>query len=198
MPVIGKVEFELPVVQAGMGGGLSQHQLAAAVSAAGGLGTVGIMDARAVERAVQHVREQTSTPVAANVLLPLARRPHFEAASTADIVVTFWGKPERRTDRAWWHQCGSVDEALAARAAGADAVIVQGVEAGGHVRGTEPATALLERTLAALPNGSPVLSAGGIATATDVRERLDAGAAAAVLGTRFLMTEESCAHPRGL
>jgi nitronate monooxygenase len=93
------------------------------------------------------------------------------------------------------HQCGSVDEALEAQRAGADGVIVQGVEAGGHVRGTEPALALLERARAALPPGYPVLSAGGIATATDVRERLDAGATAAVLGTRFLMTEESSAHP---
>jgi NAD(P)H-dependent flavin oxidoreductase YrpB (nitropropane dioxygenase family) len=74
-------------------------------------------------------------------------------------------------------------------------VIVQGVEAGGHVRGTVPALELLERALAALPRGYPVLSAGGIATAEDVRERLDAGAVAAVLGTRFLMTDESSAHP---
>jgi NAD(P)H-dependent flavin oxidoreductase YrpB (nitropropane dioxygenase family) len=73
-------------------------------------------------------------------------------------------------------------------------VIVQGVEAGGHVRGSEPAPALLERTLAVLPKGFPVWSAGGLADAADVRARLDAGAAAAVLGTRFLMTDESRAH----
>jgi hypothetical protein len=94
----------------------------------------------------------------------------------------------------WVHQVGSVDEALAAQRAGADGVIVQGVEAGGHVRGTESALVLLQRARAALPPGYPVLSAGGIATADDVRERVDAGATAAVLGTRFLMTDESRAH----
>jgi NAD(P)H-dependent flavin oxidoreductase YrpB (nitropropane dioxygenase family) len=73
-------------------------------------------------------------------------------------------------------------------------VIAQGVEAGGHVRGTEAATRVLELVVGALPKGYPVLAAGGIATAGDVRERLAAGAAAAVLGTRFLMTEESRAH----
>src|SRR4051794_20876664 len=195
MPTIGSLGFDLPIVQAGMGGGLSQHQLAAAVSAAGALGTVGMMKPEAVERAIQQVRDRTDNPVAANVLLPLARRSHFEAASKADLVVTFWGRPERATGRPWVHQCGSADEARAAHAAGADGVIVQGVEAGGHVRGTVPALVVLQQALAVLPKGYPVLSAGGLATAADVRERLDAGASACVLGTRFLMTEESGAHP---
>jgi NAD(P)H-dependent flavin oxidoreductase YrpB (nitropropane dioxygenase family) len=153
-----------------------------------------MMTPQAVEREIQHVRNQTTKPVAANVLLPLARRAHFEAASMADVVVTFWGRPRRATERTWVHQCGSVEEAKAAYEAGADGVIVQGVEAGGHVRGTVPAVVVLEQTLAALPKGYPVWSAGGLATAADVRERLDAGASAAVLGTRFLMTEESGAH----
>ena len=74
-------------------------------------------------------------------------------------------------------------------------MIVQGVEAGGHVRGKTAALELLERTRAALPAGYPVWLAGGIADAADVREALDAGADAAVLGTRFLLTEESGAHP---
>ena len=59
------------------------------------------------------------------------------------------------------HQCGSVEEALVGRAAGADAVIVQGVEAGGHVRGTTAAMELLARVRAALPGDYPVLAAGG-------------------------------------
>jgi nitronate monooxygenase len=192
---IGGVSFELPVVQAGMGGGLAQHQLAAAVSDAGGLGTVGFMNPDTFKEEIRKARERTSGPVAANVLLPLVRRAHWEAASDAHMVVTFWGKPRRMTAKPWLHQCGSVDEARAAQRAGADGVIVQGVEAGGHVRGTEPAATLLEQTLKAMPPGYPVLSAGGLATAEDVRERVDAGATAVVLGTRFLMTEESRAHP---
>lgn len=153
-----------------------------------------MMKARAVELEIREVRSRTAGPIAANVLMPIARRAHWEAASAADLVVTFWGRPKRMTPKPWVHQCGSVEEALAAQRAGADAVIVQGVEAGGHVRGTEPALELLERACAALPAGYPVLSAGGIADAADVKERLDAGAVAAVLGTRFLMTKESRAH----
>ena len=154
-----------------------------------------MMPPDAVARELLSARAASSAPIAVNVLLPFARRGHFEAASHADVVVTFWGRPVRRTDRLWIHQCGSVDEARAAHRAGADAVIAQGVEAGGHVRGSTPALRLLEEVKAALPAGYPVLSAGGIADADDVRARLDAGAAAAVLGTRFLMSEESHAHP---
>jgi NAD(P)H-dependent flavin oxidoreductase YrpB (nitropropane dioxygenase family) len=193
--LLERLGVERPVVQAGMGGGLSRAPLAAAVSAAGGLGTVGFLPPDALRREIAAARERTERPVAANLLLPFAREPHFAAASEAGVVVTFWGRPRRRTGRVWIHQCGSVEEARAAQAAGADAVIAQGVEAGGHVRGTTPALELLERVRAALPDGYPVLVAGGIATADDVRAALDAGAAAAVLGTRFLLTPESGAHP---
>jgi NAD(P)H-dependent flavin oxidoreductase YrpB (nitropropane dioxygenase family) len=93
------------------------------------------------------------------------------------------------------HQCGSVAEARSAQTAGADAVIVQGVEAGGHVRGALPALELLDRVKGALPAGYPLLLAGGIADESDVREALAAGACGAVSGTRFLMSEESSAHP---
>jgi len=140
-------------------------------------------------------RSRTAKPIAVNLLLPFARRGHWEVAGEADVVVTFWGRPERRTARIWIHQCGSVDEALAARAAGADAVIAQGVEAGGHVRGVVPALELLKRVRAALPADYPVLLAGGVADAADVREALAAGAVGAVAGTRFLLSNESRAHP---
>ena len=73
-------------------------------------------------------------------------------------------------------------------------MIAQGLEAGGHVRGTVPAMELLDRTRKAVSYGYPVLSAGDIADASDVAARLDAGAEAVVCGTRFLMTEESGAH----
>jgi NAD(P)H-dependent flavin oxidoreductase YrpB (nitropropane dioxygenase family) len=87
-----------------------------------------------------------------------------------------------------------VDEARAARAAGADGVIVQGVEAGGHVRGTTPALELLAQVRAALPEGYPLWLAGGIADSDDVRRALEAGAEAAVLGTRFVASDESGAQ----
>ncbi len=187
---------ELPVVQAGMGGGLAGHELAAAVSEAGGLGTVGILDPEPLRKEIAKARNQAGQkPLAVNLLLPFAREAHFDVASDADVVVTFWGRPERRTPKPWIHQCGSVEEAQAAHKAGADAVIAQGVEAGGHVRGTTPALELLASIKAALPDRYPVLSAGDIADASDVKARIAAGAEAVVCGTRFLMTEESGAHP---
>jgi nitronate monooxygenase len=187
---------ELPIVQAGMGGGFSRHELAAAVSGAGGLGTIGILDPEPLRQEISNARERLDRqPVAVNLLLPFARQAHFDVASDAEVVVTFWGVPERRTKKPWVHQCGSVEEARAAHQAGADAVIAQGVEAGGHVRGSTPALELLASVKAALPDGYPVLSAGGIADATDVKARLEAGAEGVVSGTRFLMSEESGAHP---
>src|SRR4051812_41247389 len=178
-----------------MGGGLSGHELAAAVSGHGGLGTIGLLAPGDLRGEIAATRRVTDKPLAVNLLLPFARHAHFEAASEADAVVTFWGSPKRRTPKIWVHQCGSVEEALAARAAGADGVIAQGVEAGGHVRGTVPALELLARVRGALGHEYPVLSAGGIADASDARARLDAGAEAIVCGTRFLMTEESGGHP---
>jgi len=184
-----------PIVQAGMGGGLSRHELAAAVSEAGGLGTIAVNGAEAIERELAAARALTERPIAVNLLLPFARRSWFEAAAAADVIVTFWGTPKRRAGGTWIHQCGSVAEARAAHAAGADAVIAQGVEAGGHVRGSAPALELLERVKASLPPDFPLLLAGGIAERGDVRRALDAGASAAVAGTRFLLSEESRAHP---
>jgi NAD(P)H-dependent flavin oxidoreductase YrpB (nitropropane dioxygenase family) len=95
----------------------------------------------------------------------------------------------------WLHQCGSVEEARAAREAGADGVIAQGCEAGGHVRGETPALDLLAAVRGAFSDDFPVMLAGGIAERDDVRRALEAGAVAAVLGTRFLLTPESGAHP---
>lgn len=182
------------IVQAGMGGGIAGGALAAAVSAAGGLGTVGHGAPAWMERELRRARAATDAPVAANVLLPLARGGHWRAAAAADVVVTFWGPPARPAQaREWWHQCGSVEEARAAAAAGADRVIAQGVEAGGHVRGTRPALELLAAVRDAVD--VPVLLAGGIAERADVQVALAAGAAGVVAGTRFVLSEESGAHP---
>lgn len=183
------------MVQAGMGGGIAGHGLASAVSAAGGLGTVGFSNPADLAAQVAAARRLTDRPLAVNLLLPFARRAHFEAASQADVVVTFWGAPRRRTSKVWIHQCGSPEEARAARQAGADAVIAQGVEAGGHLRAALPAAELLARIREASPDAYPVLSAGGLADRADVTARLDAGAEAAVCGTRFLMSDECGAHP---
>jgi NAD(P)H-dependent flavin oxidoreductase YrpB (nitropropane dioxygenase family) len=184
-------ELQTPIVQAGMGF-IARHELAAAVSEAGGLGTIagaGLSIGSELEAA----RRLTGRPIAVNLLLPFAGPEDFEAVGSADVVVTFWGEPRRPAATTWIHQCGSAGEALAAAAAGADAVIAQGYEAGGHVRGQKPTFELLERVLDAVE--IPVLAAGGIVDVDGVRAALDAGAVAAVLGTRFLLSDESRAHP---
>jgi nitronate monooxygenase len=195
MSVLERLDIATPIVQAGMGGGLSRHELAAAVSEAGGLGTIAVNGAAAIRRELKAARELTGGPLAVNILLPFARDDWFEAAADADAVVTFWGKPRRRTAGIWIHQCGSVEEARAAHAAGADALVVQGIEAGGHVRGRIPAIELLTHVRRMLPRDYSLLLAGGIAERTDVERALEAGASAVVAGTRFLLCEESRAHP---
>jgi NAD(P)H-dependent flavin oxidoreductase YrpB (nitropropane dioxygenase family) len=177
-----------------MGGGVAGAQLAAAVSQAGGLGTIGILPAPLLSRELARARKLSPGPIAVNLLLPFTRPEHWEVAGGADAVVTFSGAPVRRTSRIWIHQCGSVAEAHTAHIAGADAVIAQGVEAGGHVRGTLPALRLLEQVRAAIPD-YPVFVAGGIADAGDVRAALEAGAVGVVAGTRFVLSDESAAHP---
>jgi len=183
--------LEAPVVQAGMGS-ISRHELAAAVSGAGGLGTIaGVRAPIAAEIAA--ARRLTSRPIAINLLLPFVQPGDVQTAATADAIVTFWGEPRRLASCVWIHQCGSVAEAKAAAWAGADAVIAQGVEAGGHVRGQTSALELVERVCTAVR--IPVLAAGGIVDRQGVREALDAGAVAAVVGTRLLLSDESHAHP---
>jgi NAD(P)H-dependent flavin oxidoreductase YrpB (nitropropane dioxygenase family) len=179
-----------------MGGGLATHRLAAAVSDAGGLGTIGLLGPAALRAELGEARRLTSGPVAVNLIVPLARREHWAAAAEADAVVTHWSeRPRRRVAAVWIDTVGSAEQARAAVAAGADAVIAQGVEAGGHVRGEVAALELLERVRAAVPRDFPVLLAGGIASRGDVGDALDAGAIAAVSGTRFLATAQSGAHP---
>src|SRR5437588_11935621 len=117
-------KLEVPVMQAGMGA-VARHELAAAVSEAGGLGT--IAGARApIARELAAARRLTGRPLAVNLLLPFVSRADAEAAAGADVVVTFWGRPRRLAGAAWIHQCGSVEEAKEAAAAGADALIAQG------------------------------------------------------------------------
>ena len=192
--LLERLGVELPVVQAGMGGGLG-----AARARGRGIRSrrpgddrrlhAGGDPQRAGGRAQAHRQADRPQPAP-----PLSDRRRFEAAADADVLVTFWGKPRRRTERIWIHQCGSIHEARAARHAGADGLILQGVESGGHVRGTTPALELLEQARKELPDGYPLWLAGDIAEAADVRRALDAGAEAAVLGTRFLMSEESRAR----
>jgi NAD(P)H-dependent flavin oxidoreductase YrpB (nitropropane dioxygenase family) len=203
MNLLDRLGVEHPVVQAGMGGGIAGAALAGAVSAAGGLGTVGI---RGPDRMREELREAGERaggrPVAANLLVPFARRAHVDACAGGGAVaaVLFFGFDRalvaalRERGLVVLHQVGSAAGVERAIAEGADGVIAQGVEAGGHLHGTEPLADLLPRAIGAA-RGRPVLAAGGIARRADVERVLAAGAAAAVAGSRFLLTEESRAHP---
>jgi NAD(P)H-dependent flavin oxidoreductase YrpB (nitropropane dioxygenase family) len=199
-----RLGLEHPVVQAGMGGGLAMAELAAAVSNAGGLGTVGILlDVRAFAAELRRARKLApGRPVAANLLIPFARPAHFAACVEAgvEVVVLFCGSAPRGVARLReagilvLAQVGTPAQARRAIADGVDGLVAQGIEAGGHLLGVEPTKGFLARALE-LADGRPVLAAGGIASREAARAALDAGAAAVVSGTRFLLTEECNAHP---
>jgi len=89
---------------------------------------------------------------------------------------------------------GTEEQARRACVCGANGLIAQGCESGGHVAGNTPALEFLPRVLE-IARGRPVLLAGGIAAADDTRAALTAGAAGVVAGTRFLLTDEARAHP---
>jgi len=198
-----RLELETPVVQAGMGGGLARSELAAAVSAAGGLGTIGILPAPFLAAELRSARERVpGKPVAVNLLMPFVTRDHVDVcvAERPSAVTLFCGYDRdlvaRLRDAGVFvlHQVGDVAGAKRALDAGADGVVVQGVEAGGHVLATQPLSTTLPAVLA-VAGRHPVLAAGGIVDADGVRAALDAGASAVVAGTRFLLTDECHAHP---
>src|SRR5262249_27578113 len=116
------------------------------------------------------------------------------------ILSLFWGDPTPYVGRAHaagtkvFHQVGSVADAQRAAAAGVDVIVAQGAEAGGHVAGGVSTLALVPRVVDAVAP-RPVAAAGGIGDARGVVAVLALGAQAAVLGTRFLASTESHAHP---
>jgi nitronate monooxygenase len=195
--------IELPIVSAGMGS-VALAKLAAAVSDAGGLGTIALAgltidDCRAE---IASARAITQKPLVVNLLVPFLRPGILDALARESIsaVTLFWGDPadhiphcKRRGLRVIW-QCGSAAEALRAKRAGADAIIAQGFEAGGHVRGIVTTVALVPEIRDAIGD-LPLLAAGGLADGRGLAAALALGADGAVFGTRFLASEECAAHP---
>ena len=190
-----------------MAGGVARGELAGAVSGAGGLGTVGMMAPRAFAAALADARRRApGRPVAANLLVPFVREAHLRACvdGGAALVVLHGGLSRRAVARLLgrgvpvYATVGTPAEAVRALAAGCSGLVMQGSEAGGHLVGVEPLERALPRVRDAVPDDVPLLAAGGIAEAGDVRRALQLGAVAAVAGTRFLLTEESHAHPEYL
>lgn len=203
MNLLESLGLDTPVVQAGMGGGVAGGELAGAVSAAGGLGTVGIADVQTFAAELRRAMAVAGKrPVAANLLVPFARRSHLDACIAAGVALVVFhdGFPVRfiaalrAAGIPAFCTVGSAGQARQALAAGAGGLVAQGVEAGGHLVAEQPLAVTLPEVLDAA-DGAPVLAAGGVADAGDVRALLAAGAAGAVAGTRFLLTDESRAHP---
>ena len=204
-PVLDLLGCELPILQAGMGG-VARAELAAAVSNAGGLGCLGMVREAPEFIAAQigAVREETDRPFAVN-LIPAATEPSLldeEVSvcieSRVPIVVLFWDvdiEVVRRLRDAGiivLHQVGSVAAATEAEFSGAQAIIAQGNEAGGHVHGSVSSMVLIPRIVAA--TRLPVIASGGIATGAGLVAALSLGAQAVHCGTAFLATHESFAH----
>jgi nitronate monooxygenase len=179
----------LPVQLAAMGG-VGTTELAAAVAAAGGLGMV------------PAGTQPAAGACGVNFLMPFG--PSLDdiaaAAGQCPVVEFFYADP--RADvvsathgagaLAGW-QVGSAAEAMAAEKAGCDYVVAQGAEAGGHVRGSQGLDDVLAQVLSSVR--IPVVAAGGIATAERTAAVMRSGADAVRVGTRFVASPESGAHP---
>lgn len=203
MDILDRLHIDVPVLQAGMGGGVAGAELVSAVAVAGALGTLGLTSPRKIAEASHRVRSVApGRAVAVNLLMPFVRRRHVRACleNRIDVAVLFYGGDReivaslRRAGVFVMSQVGTPDEARQSLDWGVDGLIAQGSEAGGHLLGVEPAREFAVKAIE-LAGTRPVFVAGGIADAADVRRVLEAGASGAVAGTRFLLTHESAAHP---
>ena len=192
----------VPIVQAPIGSATTA-ELAAAVSNAGGLGTLAgtWRSPDALRKIIHHTQALTTRPFGVNLVLAFDTAELLEIILAAGVrVVSFsWGDPApwipvvHRTGGIVVHSVGNAVDAKAAVDAGADLLVAQGREAGGHVQGTTP----LAELLAEMKGGVsvPVLAAGGIGDVNAARRALALGADGLWLGTRFLASRESSAHP---
>jgi NAD(P)H-dependent flavin oxidoreductase YrpB (nitropropane dioxygenase family) len=194
--------IEHPVLLGGMGGATSA-ELAAAVSAAGGLGIVGC-GGRApswIAETAKAIRARTDRPFGLNLLLFEIDAEAVEAVLAARPAVfsTAWSWPDQNLAELFTrahgagakvlHMVQGVPEARRAADAGADAICAQGTEAGGHV-GLMGTMALVPQVVRAV-EPVPVLAAGGIATGEGLAAALALGAEGVLVGTRFLATPEA-------
>jgi len=195
--------IEYPIVLAGMGG-VSMAPLVAAVSNAGGLGVIGAatLDPDGLRREIHRTRELTDKPFAVDLLAPIPDhiRAHMRVVfeEKIEIFVAGLAVPDDFITEMHEHgmkvvvMCGKVRHAIKSEQAGADVVAAQGTEAGGHT-GEIGTLALVPQVVDAVK--IPVLAAGGIADGRGVAAALALGAQGAVIGTRFIASDESTAAP---
>lgn len=195
-----------PIVLGGMGSATTAP-LVAAVSNAGGFGTLGTsaFDAATLESEIAAIQERTEKPFGINHLLFQIRDDMFRVTLRAKPAVAAfaWARKEQNLrdyfQRAHDAGCkvmymaGEVPEALRAAEAGADVLVAQGTEAGGHVvfMASLPLVPMMVKAVAPLP----VLCAGGVADGRGLAAALALGAEGVLLGTRFLATLEAPLHP---
>ena len=204
-PVCDLLGCELPIVLAGMGGP-ARSELVAAVTKAGGFGFLGMVreSPELIRAEVEKVRAATDRDFGVN-LIPAATKPDLLEAEIAavlaarvPVVCLFWDLSAEIVKRLRGEgvlvvcQVGGLREAEEAQKAGAQVLIAQGVEAGGHVRGTIPRAEIVRGAVKL--SDVPVLAAGGMSRGRDLVEMLDLGAQGIVLGTALLATKESFAH----
>ncbi|HEY6822563.1 MAG TPA: nitronate monooxygenase family protein [Burkholderiales bacterium] len=196
--------IEHPIFQAAMSWASSNSALVSAVSNAGGLGVLagGPMRPADFSRTISEIKAKTGKPWGVNIPLnnPRARELldiAFEARIPA--MVASQGGPREHLARfrsigaKWLHVVASVEHAQKAEAAGVDALVVDGAEAGGHPPPSEVTTLVLVRRVVKAVK-LPVVASGGIADGAGIAAMLALGAEAAQLGTRFIATPEASVH----
>ena len=193
------LQIEVPIIQGGMAW-VAEHHLAAAVSAAGGLGIIGAANAPAdwVRGEIRKAREQTDRPIGVNVMLLSPYVDEVLAEEKVPVITTGAGNPGKYMEI--WKEAGSKVIPVVASVAlarmmergGADAVIAEGTESGGHI-GAATTMTLVPQVVDAVK--IPVIAAGGIGDGRGIAAAFMLGAQAVQIGTRFVVAEESICHP---
>ena len=192
---------EYPIIQGGMAW-VAEHNLAAAVSEAGGFGLIGGANApgEVVRDEIRKARELTKKPFGVNVML---LSPHADDVARVvveegiKVVVTGAGNPEKYMEM--WKEAGikvitvvaSVAQARRMEKYGAVAVVAEGMESGGHI-GEQTTMTLVPQVVDAV--SIPVIAAGGIGDGRGIAAAFMLGAEAVQMGTRFVVAKESIVH----
>lgn len=204
-PVCDLLGCTYPIVQAGMGG-VARSELVVAVTKAGGFGFLGMVrePTDLIRAEVEVVRSHGIERFGVNLIPASTERALLDAQVETcievgvPVVSLFWDVPfslvRRLRDAGIIVACqvGSLAEARAMEDAGAQILIAQGVEAGGHVRGDRPLNDLLPEI--AEQTEVPVLAAGGLSNGADLATMLSLGAQGGVFGTTLIATREAFAH----
>lgn len=196
------LEIEYPIIQGGMAW-VAEHHLAAAVSEAGGFGLIGAANAPAdwVREQIRKTKELTDRPFGVNVMLmsPYADEvARVIAEEGVKAVTTGAGNPEKYMEL--WKErnikvipvVASVALAKRMERCGADAVVAEGCESGGHI-GESTTMTLVPQVVDAVD--IPVIAAGGIGDGRGIAATFMLGAKGVQMGTRFVVTNECQVHP---